>query len=219
MNNLLTFNFIDNWSQSSAQHIYNKIKYSTVELSNVRNIIENLKKVKYEDSELTEQSYTELFSYGFKVIYGAIIKGGILLTLALLLNILIPTLVVIASFGIIRVFAGGLHFESYTKCTYISIVFLLMLGVMGSIIPFNNIINIIVFVFTLAMFVSFAPVENQNRPLKDKEKSRFKSITIINLFILLALQSFIDVNIIKESIMFGILLSGFITLPIVNKLK
>lgn len=219
MNNILTFKFIDIWANKSAKNTYVKIKDSPEQLKSLKEFIEEIKNVKYEENELNELSYTKTFEYGFKIIYGAIIKGGLLLISAWLLNILLPTLVVTASFGIIRVFAGGLHFDSYTKCTYVSLIALLLGGALGKYIPFIMLINIIVFIFTLSMFTSFAPVENKNRPLKEFEKPKFKTIAIINLFFLLVVQCFVDVNIIKESIMFGMLFAGTITLPIVNKLQ
>lgn len=214
MINIFSFEFINHFSDISAMIVYSKIKNYKIE-----NIINSFKKSDNSNMRFTYEDYIDLFSYGFKVIYGAIVKGIILILLACILKVLISTLVVTSSFGIVRIFSGGLHMKSYTKCTYISLTILLLGAFLGKNIPFYNLINIIVFIFTFIMFILFAPVENENRPLKDFEKFKFKIKAIIHLFVLFIIQLFLDLNIIKESIMFGVLLAGIITLPIVNKLK
>jgi accessory gene regulator B len=213
MQNIFTFKFIDAWSIYCAKRLYEPIKDKPEILRQLKVLIENIKHVTYDDNELNEQSYIDIFQYAFKAIYGAIIKGGLLLLIASLLNILVPTLVVTASFGIIRVFAGGLHFKSYTLCTYVSLICFLIGGVIGSAFKYNLYINIIVYIFALTNFLLYAPVENENLPIKPHKKIIFKRIAIVNTTILLLLNTIFLYNI---SITVGVFIAGLITLPIFN---
>ncbi len=212
--NILTFKFIDIWSKYSAKKLFEPMKNNPDSINQLKLLIEKIKRVEYEENELNEDSYIGIFNFTFKGLYGAIIKGGLLLSIAWLLNILEPTLVVTASFGIIRVFAGGFHFESYALCTYVSIASLLVLGVIGKHLDYNMYINIIVAVFSVILFILFAPVENKNLPIKPKNKPIFKLIAILNTTTITILNLLVF-N--QATIILGILMTGIITIPILNK--
>lgn len=162
------------------------------------------------------------YYYGFQIIYGGIIKILLLVLTSLLFRTLIPTLIVTFSFAIIRVFAGGLHFNSYTKCAYISLATLIFGGLITNYITYNNLFGISVFIFTLIVFLLYAPVENENRPLKNNDKVKFKIISMILLLVLFILQQYfvlLDINYVSMGITIGVLLSGLIATPVINKLK
>jgi accessory gene regulator B len=179
----------------------------------VKQLIQNIKHVQYTDDELTENAYIQIFFYSFKVIYGAIIKAGLLLSAAWLLDILISTLVVTACFGIIRVFSGGLHFHSYTVCIYSFLATVLCIGDIGSVMPYNWIINLVIFGIVIINIIILAPVEHPNRPFKEGERTKFKKIAIINtliVFVISLITKYTPVSL-------GALLAGIIVLPVFNK--
>jgi accessory gene regulator protein AgrB len=128
---ILNFKFIDTLSRKSAKWAYEKQSSDVEGMKPILDLTLKIKqrwrkdKIEYTDCELTEDEWLKKFEYDFKFTYGAIVKGTLLLSVAWLLNILIPTLVVTACFGIIRVFSGGLHFDSYTLYTYISLITLI----------------------------------------------------------------------------------------------
>jgi accessory gene regulator B len=74
-----------------------------------------------------------LYYYGFQIIYGSINKGLLLILLGLLFNILPQLLLISLSFASVRIFAGGLHFDSYTKCAYISLITFVLMGLLAKI--------------------------------------------------------------------------------------
>jgi len=55
-----------------------------------------------------------LYYYGFQIFYGAINKGFLLLLVGLLFGILYQIMITTLAFMSLRVFIGGLHFDSYT---------------------------------------------------------------------------------------------------------
>ena len=159
------------------------------------------------------------YYYGFQVIYGTINGFLLLILLGLLFNILPQLLIVTLSFIILRVFAGGLHFDSYTKCAYFSLLTFLIIGLLAKYIYMPITITIVIFLIIFVLFLLYAPVENKNRPLKGSDKIKFKLISILLLAILFFIHLFINNIVISNSIVYGVLLSGIITLPIINKLK
>lgn len=213
MKNILTFNLIDVLANKSANKTFNKINNDSMSKSNIQQMLENIKKVKYDNNELTDNDYIQLFNYSYKFIYGFITKGFLLLFISYILNITIETLIVAGAFGIIRIFSGGLHFKSYVKCTLISITTIILLGLFSKYITINILINIISFLLTGVCILKFAPVENSNRKYKSYERKKFKCIALINLVLLSGLNIFIC----NTSVVFGIILAGIITLPVVNR--
>lgn len=213
MKNIITFSFINSLADKSANRAYDKIKDNPKIIENIKHMLESIKKVKYDKNELTDNDYIQLFNYSYKFIYGFITKGFLLLFISYILNITKETLVVAGAFGIIRIFSGGLHFKSYVKCTIISITTIILLGLFSKYTTINICINTISFLLTGVCILKFAPVENSNRKYKSYERKKFKSIALINLVLLLVLNMFIC----NTSVVFGIILAGIITLPVVNR--
>jgi len=160
-----------------------------------------------------------LYYYGFQILYGSINKGLLLILAGLALGILYQILIASLAFMLLRVFVGGLHFDSYTKCAWVSLGSLVTIGLLSAYIPYNFIINLIVFATLLCIIIHYAPIENKNRLLLDNEKIKFKYISIAMLLILFIVQFFSNSIIIKNSIMYGVLLSGIIATPFINGLS
>ncbi len=159
-----------------------------------------------------------LYYYGFQILYGSINKGLLLLIIGLALHILPQILVATLSFMALRVFIGGLHFDSYTKCAWVSLASLTTLGLLSKYIPYNSLINLIVFLILFCIILVYAPVEHKNRPLKRNEKIKFKYIALAILFAIYFIQTLIgDNSVVSNSIMYGVLLSGLIAMPIFKK--
>lgn len=220
---ILKFKFIQDLSKTSADYIFNKIKDNPDVLNNLRKLMESVRKSKISEEDCTKDNYKEVFNYGFQVVYGALIKILLLMGISLLLGTFVSTMVVTGSFAILRVFAGGLHFKSYTKCAYFSLTSLLLGGILAKYIPYNIIFSLIVTLFAFIIFKLYAPVENENRPIRDDEKNRFKLTSISILSVLFIAQSILFcydlLNNINQSITFGVLLASVIATPYINKLE
>lgn len=171
--------------------------------------------------EIMEETHKHRYTYyyGFQIIYGTINKALLILLLGLLLGVLKETIVITLSFALVRVYAGGLHYDSYTKCAYVSLGILIGLGALAKVIQYNNIISLSIFLMTLLIFLLFAPVENKNKPIKENKKIKFKHLAIINLCLLMIIHDWIPSLIIKQAIIFGMLLAGFVASPLINKVK
>ena len=166
--------------------------------------------------EIIHSRYT--YYYGFEFIFGGINKFLILFIIGLSFNILLQIFIMSLSFASLRVFSGGLHLNSYTKCCYYSLIIFTLTSLLAKYIPFNDILNVITYIVTFIIIFIYAPVEHPNRPLTEKEKIKFKSISMFILGVLFVTTHYVDVTI-SNCIMYGILLAGLITLPVINKLK
>jgi len=159
------------------------------------------------------------YYYGFQIIIGGINKFILLITLGLLLNILPQLILVTLSFASIRIFAGGLHYDSYPKCSYVSLLSFTITALLAKYIILNQFISMLIFLSVYFIILIYAPIEHKNKPIKENKKIRFKIIALFVLTILVIINSFTYNVIISNSIIYGILLVGLISTPFVNKLK
>lgn len=137
-----------------------------------------------------------VYYYGFYVIIGALVKGIIMLSLALLLGVLFPTIVIILAFGSLRMFAGGHHMDTYEKCLFVSSVLYLTAALIAkyTYIYWNNTSIIILisltFIFGLYALIKYAPKDNPNKRITEPDKIKmYKRLSLIYLFIWLILTS------------------------------
>jgi accessory gene regulator protein AgrB len=77
----------------------------------------------------------------------------------------------------------------------------------------------VIFLFIFSIILKYAPVEHPNRPLKNNDKIKFKLIALIALIVLFLVNIFSDNIVIKNSVPYGALLSGIISLPFISKIK
>jgi len=159
------------------------------------------------------------YYYGLQIIIGGINKFLLLIIPGLLFNILPQLLLTTLSFVSLRIWTGGLHYNSYTKCSYISLLSFTLTALLSKYIILNQFITMSIFLSVFILILIYAPVEHPNRPIKEKEKIKYKLIALFVLSTLTIIYMFTNNVIICNSIIYGILLAGIIMLPIINKLR
>jgi len=190
---LITFRYIKLFSYCSAKHIQTERKES--------------------------HKYRYKYYYSLQFIYGTINQFLLISVTGLLLNILPQIIITTISFISLRLFSGGLHFDNYKICTYFTLLTFTVFGLLAKYIILNHIIITIIYLFIYFIIFIYAPVEHPNRPLNNNEKTRFKYIALLILTGLYLTTNLTNNIIIANSITYGILLAGIITLPFINKLK
>lgn len=164
-----------------------------------------------------------VYYYGFQIVIGAIVKGIIMTTVTAILGTFTQTLIVLVSFGALRVVAGGYHMSSYNKCIAVSIALFAAAGLIARYTymywPQEMIVLLIIFCFIggLPILFKYAPQANPNRPItKKEEKKKLKYYSIV-IFVILILTSsvflFYNTEQIAIASLFGIILSLFIITP------
>jgi len=203
-NYIFTFRYIKLISYFLSKHLHNKIqKYHNQG---------------YDMGKCSKYNI-QVYYYGLQIIIGGINKFLLLIIPGLLLNILPQLLLVTFSFASLRIWTGGLHYDSYTKCSYISLLSFTITALLAKYIILNQFISMLIFLSVLFLILIYAPIEHPNRPIKEKEKIKFKIIALFVLSTLTIIHMFINNVIISNSIIYGVLLSGIIMLPIINKLR
>jgi len=164
-----------------------------------------------------------VYYYGFQVVIGAVVKGIMLVLAALLVGALIPTIAVMLFFVSLRGIAGGYHMDTYDKCMAVS----LAMFVLGGIIveyshmywPYSHVLVLVVLTFAFGLYsvAKWAPRDTPNKPIKSPERiKKFKTLSIIHIFIWIALELFLLHSNLKMYALagcIGILLATFMISP------
>jgi len=160
-----------------------------------------------------------VYYYGFYIVIGALVKGTILFSVAAILRILIPTLIVVFVFGSLRMFAGGFHMDTYNKCLIVSMAIYLM-GALISKYSYifwraGSLTVLFFFTFITGIYVllRYAPKDTPNKRLTDtKQKKKLRIISIIYFGILLAALAiliYFNIKMYAIALCYGILFELF----------
>lgn len=133
----------------------------------------------------------ELYIFSYETLLAQLSHWAALLVFGLLLHQIWGTLLFMAFFIPLRSFAGGFHERNYFRCFLSSLMLYGILVCMCPILAERLINTVLLLVIMLCSVILFlrAPVADPNKPLDDKEISKYKKtsrwITMIELFLLM----------------------------------
>lgn len=192
-------------------------------------IISDRRKKEYK--QLTKEEVIDTMAYALQGIYGEIFKLILIFIIASFLHILIPTLIISCVFSIFRMFAGGVHMDTFLTCLSTTTFLFLGGGLLVHNIQLysNQYINLIIicgeFILNLCLINKYAPRDTPNKLITDiQEITKYKRQSIIYIVIInIILLVFSSYNIFVLSIIFGLLLEVFTIIPrgvfIFNKIE
>lgn len=168
-----------------------------------------------------------IYYYGFFIVIGALTKGIILISVAALLGVVVPTVITVFAFSSLRMLAGGYHMDTFGRCLFISMALFIIAALTAKYTYlYWNLIEIIILIvatFLIGLYVlrRYAPKDTPNKPITDPIQIRkFKKLSITYLIILTTINSFLTVFELKMYILalsFGILLELFTVTPTGHK--
>lgn len=141
--------------------------------------------------KIISQENREIYAYGYQIIISSISGVVMIFIIGGALNCLIESLVFLIVFISTRQYSGGYHAHTYFKCCLLFVSsYLVILALEQFMIDSINIYHIIclmtVYILTI---LKYAPVENENKKLSDKNKAlnRKKSIVISMLWMFMVI--------------------------------
>ena len=149
---------------------------------------------KYKNYEEKEE---KILHYGLETIYIFITKTIFITILSLFLGITKEMFIFFLFYGILRLFADGMHLSKSLHCTIFSSIVLLGLPYISKylIIPLNY--RIIIIGIVTCLFVLYSPADTIKKPIIDPNRRFNKMIkSVITCIIYLILTIFITNNLI-----------------------
>ena len=178
-------------------------------------LMSNIKKNK---SDLNEEQL-EIIEYGLEGLYLTIIKIIIILLLAIVLDILKETVLMIIFYNVTRFFTFGLHAKTSTACLITSLLLFIGGTYLATYLQIPLIVKIILSVTCLILICIYAPADTEKRPLiNPKKRKRFKIQSIIISIIMGVLIIYLNDSYISNFMVIGQLEAVIMILPITYKI-
>ena len=168
------------------------------------------------DKYPTVEDQIEVFTYGFMVIWGAIFKILLMVSLASIFSIKLPALIITLTFSSLRIIAGGYHFGGYNKCITFSTIQFIGTALLikytlqyWSFIDMWYLFNFCV-VITMYIIYRYVPRDTPNKPITElleiKKFKRWSSYYLFIWTIIMTISLLFNLKIIVISSCFGLLL-------------
>ena len=140
------------------------------------------------DNKCTELEYLQMY-YGIQTLTYNIIVTSLILILSYFLKCFFETCLLFATFGTLRLIAGGLHFNSIFKCISVTTLIMIGVGKYISISDLNPPLCIILCIFANIIFLIHIP-KGTNRNPYTEEFSRLQKRRLTITSIILTIAAF-----------------------------
>ena len=148
----------------------------------MRKLAEKIAKYITENDETAD---FEIIRYGMEIIMSSLMIFLTVTLVSLIIGTLVPALVFMIFFAVLRRAAGGLHAKSYYQCYIVSSLMSVAAGYLSKYIVAEYFYYIFALTAVVSIFLVyyFAPSENSKRPLSKEEKVRFRLLSRIVIVI------------------------------------
>ena len=175
------------------------------------NLINDLNK--YDKIQLEE------IKYGIESIYLTLSKVIVILIISYLLGLIKEAILFLLIFNILRSFAFGLHASKSIWCWISSSISFIGIPYICKTFVFSNLIYFILPIICLVCFILYAPADTIKRPLINSKKRKiYKLLSIISCVIYLVLIILIPNFLVKNLLLFALILESILILPITYKI-
>ncbi|MBM7615500.1 accessory gene regulator ArgB-like protein [Alkaliphilus hydrothermalis] len=127
----------------------------------------------------------EIYHYGMQLLLATLMEGFGLLILGILTGKVIETVLFVLMFGLLRIFAGGIHAGSYLKCFIVTAIVVFIGVQVVEILQYNFGFNfmLIMLIITNTIVYIFSPIDSPNKPLTDGEKVKNRRRSLLITFV------------------------------------
>ena len=180
----------------------------------INNLMDIIKKYNnFDDIKLQE------IKYGLETIYLTIIKTIVFIIISIILSTLKELLLFMLFYGILRLTGFGVHAKKSIHCWISSFITFILIPIFIKYLQLNNIIISILLFISILLLIIYAPADTPKRPLINKKKRIiYKVLTIFVAVTYTILIIIKPTNLITNSMIYSLLLEGFLVAPISYKL-
>lgn len=155
--------------------------------------------------------------YGLEVWLDNLLKVICIIILSLVLGILKEAMLVFLGFGVLRVQAGGFHFDKNVMCWITSILITVGGGYLVSLDIIRQYTAILLLLITFVIISLYAPSGTRNHPVNPENKNRYRLISIGLVVFYLILTCFLGESQIGAALAVGGICEAIMILPVVNR--
>lgn len=128
-----------------------------------------------------------VYAYGIELLLSALVNAACLMLIAVLTATVWQTMLYIIAFGLVRMYAGGIHLKTHVGCVLFMLAFYGVFLLSFFIIPPNIYIFYIpvILIISYVIIIILSPVQDKNKPLTKYEVYNYrKRARILSTFFL-----------------------------------
>lgn len=142
------------------------------------------------NNNIIEINQVKIYQYGFEIFISSILTCLITLICGIVFKCISASILYFIIFAILRSICGGYHADTYWQCNLIFMIATLFVLSFYKFLPLEEFreFHYICILFSVLITFYYAPVENPNKPLTEKQKKFFRFFGTV-MVVLLALIS------------------------------
>ena len=149
-----------------------------------------------------EQTERELYEYGFRQGFTALLNVFTTLAIGLLFGCPMQSIAFLLLYIPLRSFAGGYHAKTPVMCYFQSVLMLILISLGFRYLELKN-YSICLIILSSIIIIVLSPVEDSNKPLDEKEIVIYKKRTLVVWAAELSLYIFFEtIDMVKYSVVF-----------------
>lgn len=176
----------------------------------------------YIRNSLPNKSEEELekIKYGIDIFLMNFYKIPVLWIIAYASGVFIPMVIATLSFGVMRMFAAGIHARKGWTCLLMTGIVLFGIVIFATFLPLNFTHKTTLFAFSLMLVLLYAPADTEEKPLiNPKLRQRLKIKTVAISILLYSLSViFFSSDIIGSILIYSIFAESLLITPVLYKL-
>lgn len=126
---------------------------------------------------ISEEDY-EIYEYGIRLAVMMSVNIAIMLIIGIAFKMLIESVLLLLFFGILRRYAGGYHASTPLRCFALSAVMIALGLIISNYLDGQWLIDIVIMVVLGIIVLIYAPIPDDNKPLKDGEIKRYGELAV-----------------------------------------
>ncbi|WDV47955.1 accessory gene regulator B family protein [Clostridiaceae bacterium M8S5] len=153
------------------------------------------KKIKKQNPTLTEIEALKI-QFGFECLLNEISKTMLFLFIFYFFGWMSNLVIILMFYGGLRLFAGGLHADTYWRCFALSLVTYIVITLLGLYTIPNNVTKIVMIIVCIVLLFLYSPADHPNKPIiSNKRKRNMKYMSIIALIVFFVISLFLPASI------------------------
>lgn len=130
-------------------------------------------------NKIIEADKIEVYQYGYEIMLSTVLTFMIVLVSGIVINCLPAALLYFLIFAVMRQICGGYHAQHYWSCNTLFAVVTVSVLLLFKFFPMEEIaaIHYTFLLFSVLVIFVYAPVENENKPISEKQKVLFRKIS------------------------------------------
>ncbi|MCX7714501.1 MAG: accessory gene regulator B family protein [Clostridia bacterium] len=142
-------------------------------------------------NDIIKEDDIEVYAYGLEILLSSVLNVLAVLLISVFVSQFWGTIAFLIAFIPLRTYAGGYHADTHLSCFLILLCVYIMDLAVVLFMPEQIKLYLFVFgiAFSLLLIVLFAPLDDENKPITETEREKYRKVSIFILAVQIIVSS------------------------------